>query len=1446
MISDRTLYEKTPALLQAIDAAGHIVAVSDRWLTWLGYLRADVIGQPWQPFLMPASRPPWSANLVAECRSTGRVQDRLLQFQHRHGHGLTVQFAAQLVSDETGVAQHCLVVLNEVAGDWQRPNTEPEPAERVQEGSDRIGASESGLGVDGPLAERLGTQASLKRYARMVEAAQDGICLLDRDFRYQFANQVYRDWYGNGDLPIVGQTVSEVLGPAAAKRLAPLFERCLNGETIRYGNWFEFPKLGKRFRSVTLAPYVEEDGDITGMVTSIRDLTTLKEIEIQQQQLLEMIEATPDFIWTASPQGEIVYLNPALRDFTNPRLGQQARPTHMQQFHPAWAVAKVMEEAIPVAINQGTWQGETALLDPGGQEIPISQTVTAHLDERGEVKLLSTIARDIRSQKALECELRDRLELETLLSRISAEFVNLPTGALVSGITQALQAIAEVTQAGRSYVYLLSKEQPYAYLLSEWHTPDVAPIADEWHTVRADAFPWWQSQLHDHQLIVMRDPAHLPPEAVNERRVTAALAIGSLAVVPMSHQGQFIGYIGLAAMQPKAWSNHEIALLRLVANLFANANQRHQAETALRESEARFQRLATNMPGVIYRYHQCPDGTTYFSYVSPGSRLLWELEPEAIYADVSVVWNLVHPDDVEAFGRSITTAIADNQPWFHEHRIITPSGQLKWLQGVAKAERQADGRYDWDGMLIDVTARRQAESALQESEARFQRLAATMPGIIYRLHRDINHRESLTYVSPTCREIWEVEPEVILQDTQAMWQLVHPADRDRLHRALLDSQWQLTPLFEDYRILTPSGQLKWLQMVARPCREPDGSCLWDGIVIDISEQRATQAALQATEALNQAILSALPDLLLRVRRDGLCLDMQYPSNFKVVRPREHQVGRYIQDVLSPKAAQERIWAIEQALSTGEIQIYEYEMEIHGENCWEEARIMPISADEVLVLVRDIDDRKRTEAALRQSEALNRAIVNALPDRLIRMTRAGQCLTAQHPNHWPTGVPGPAAIGHPMQDQLPPNLVKQHLTHVQRALDTRQTQVYEYPVQRAEHLHWEESRVVPLTDNEVLILVRDIDERHRAEEEVRRLNRVLESQKQRLEELVERRTAELLTFMNALPDQIFVVDRATNRLTFGNDVVLQFAEKELRQDFVGKTVFECFVPEQAAHYHAQNCQVFESGDILHVEEAMNTAEGIVYLDTYKIPLKQANGEVYALIGTSRDITELVKVRQILEAQARQLEITNQELQSFSYSVSHDLRAPLRHINGFIAALKQHLAPVLANLDPKVPHYMEVIETSNQKMSLLIDGLLTLSRVGRQDMVMRSVPLGPLVEQAIALIEDFPPKAPDRLRIQVAPLPTVRGDATLLQQVFTNLIGNAVKFSRDRAPAVIQIGQCADGAIFVRDNGVGFDMAYADKLFSPLSAATPSSRFRRHRHWLSDRQSHHSPSWRPHLG
>jgi light-regulated signal transduction histidine kinase (bacteriophytochrome) len=176
---------------------------------------------------------------------------------------------------------------------------------------------------------------------------------------------------------------------------------------------------------------------------------------------------------------------------------------------------------------------------------------------------------------------------------------------------------------------------------------------------------------------------------------------------------------------------------------------------------------------------------------------------------------------------------------------------------------------------------------------------------------------------------------------------------------------------------------------------------------------------------------------------------------------------------------------------------------------------------------------------------------------------------------------------------------------------------------------------------------------------------------------------------------------------------------------------------------------------------------------------------------------------------QLEAANHELEAFAYSVSHDLRAPLRHIDGFIDMLRQRTA---TTLDDQSRHYMDVIADSAGKMGVLIDNLLSFSRMGRNEMIIDQVDLGKLVNEVIS---QFTPEAESRnVEWNIAVLPSVRGDQPMLKIVFTNLISNALKFTRPREHPRIEIGSIQnpnETVIFVRDNGVGFDMKYVDKLF-----------------------------------
>jgi len=190
-------------------------------------------------------------------------------------------------------------------------------------------------------------------------------------------------------------------------------------------------------------------------------------------------------------------------------------------------------------------------------------------------------------------------------------------------------------------------------------------------------------------------------------------------------------------------------------------------------------------------------------------------------------------------------------------------------------------------------------------------------------------------------------------------------------------------------------------------------------------------------------------------------------------------------------------------------------------------------------------------------------------------------------------------------------------------------------------------------------------------------------------------------------------------------------------------------------------------------------------------------------------EVRKLNQELAKRATELETSNNELESFAYSVSHDLRAPLRHVVGYSELLQKQASSLL---DEKSRRYTRTILESAKRMGNLIDDLLAFSRIGRTETKKTLVSLDQLVKDVVA--ETRLDTGGRDIVWKIHPLPVCYGDRSMLRLVIGNLLSNAVKFTRMRAPAEIEIG-CADGEdeveVFVRDNGAGFDMQYIDKLF-----------------------------------
>jgi PAS domain S-box-containing protein len=359
--------------------------------------------------------------------------------------------------------------------------------------------------------------------------------------------------------------------------------------------------------------------------------------------------------------------------------------------------------------------------------------------------------------------------------------------------------------------------------------------------------------------------------------------------------------------------------------------------------------------------------------------------------------------------------------------------------------------------------------------------------------------------------------------------------------------------------------------------------------------------------------------------------------------------------------------------------------------------------------------------------------------------------------------------------------------------------------------WWDVIVMPIQSGDgqterLLSVARDITEVKRGENQLLETNRFLDS-------LIEN-----------LPVMVSIKDAQTLRHVRQNRASLELLGLS-RDDVIGKCDGDFLSAEEADFSLVSDREALAAGRLVDIaEQSIHTRLlGMRVLHTMKMPILDEHGQSKFLLGISVDITERKlaegAVRELnaeLRAKAAQLEATNKELESFSYSVSHDLRAPLRAIDGFALMMEEDYTD---RLDVEGLRYLSVIRHNGRRMGALIDDLLAFSRLGRQPVVHAEVNVDSLVREVVDEILHAASLGGRREaaivpQIEVDPLPPARGDRGLLRQVWMNLIANAVKYSSKVARPFIQVsGRQLDteNHYSVRDNGVGFNMEYAEQLF-----------------------------------
>ncbi len=544
--------------------------------------------------------------------------------------------------------------------------------------------------------------------------------------------------------------------------------------------------------------------------------------------------------------------------------------------------------------------------------------------------------------------------------------------------------------------------------------------------------------------------------------------------------------------------------------------------------------------------------------------------------------------------------------------------------------------------------------------------------------------------------------------------------------------------------------------------------------------------------------------------------------------------------------------LEQAIATGQVEHEGWRICKDGSRYWANVVISALWESPKRIrgfgkVTRDMTVRREAKEELRTERGLRNTLVDTVPDCVyfkdssLRFTRVNKALARR------LGLTDPReAIGKTEFDFYPSERAQAALDSDQEILRTGQL-----IAGKEEKEVWEDGRITwafvtkaPLYDDSGRVvgtfgISRDITAGKFAEEELRSLNTSLErrlaersaellkanddlrrelARRQQAQE-AEHQTSERFRFLfanNPLP--MWVYDPETLRFLEVNDAATAYFGFP-RQEFLRMTIADIRpaeeVPALLEMLNTPQSAQRHSGVWRHIRKSGE----VIWMDVSSHALDWSGRA--ALLVVARDVTEshrsqeeVRRLNEELESRVRertwQLETLNRELESFSYSVSHDLRTPLRHVQGFVSMLESHARETL---DEKGKRFLQIIGEATRKMGQMIDELLGFSRVGRSEMRKCRVDMASLVHGVIQSMEqDIGQRS---VRWTIGPLPGVQGDPSMLWLVVKDLISNALKYTRLRTETHIEIGystgDAGQGVFFVRDNGVGFDMRYVDKLF-----------------------------------
>jgi PAS domain S-box-containing protein len=863
-------------------------------------------------------------------------------------------------------------------------------------------------------------------------------------------------------------------------------------------------------------------------------------------------------------------------------------------------------------------------------------------------------------------------------------------------------------------------------------------------------------------------------------------------------------------------------------NVYASdVTARKQAADALRESEARNRATLYSIGDAVIAV--TADGC--LSQMNPvAEKLTGWTEAEARDRPLQELFRIVNEETRAGVESPVERVLREGVVvgLANHTLLIAKDGSERPIADSGAPIRNEKG--ETTGVVLvfrDQTEERAAQRSLQESERRYRTLAESLPHLVWTCRAD----GPCDYLSPRWVDYTGI-PEADQLGYRWLEQL-HPDDRERVI-----AEWgEVAPrggVFDiEFRIRRADGAYRWFRARAIPFRDADGRVVkWFGSNSDIDDYKRVHEALRESEDLLSFSLSTARtgawelDLVDHSAHRSLQHDQIF--GYQELLP-EWTYEMFIEHVV-PEDREAVDGKFRQAIATGgdwsfECRILRRDGVIRW--IWAAGRHRTDESGRprrMAGIVQDITERKQAEQAVRESEARYRATLYSIGDAVIATDAESRVIGMNPVAERLTGWLEAEAEGKP-------------LSEVFRIVNEETRAVVESPVTRV----LREGQVVGLA-NHTLLVAKDGRERPIADsgapirdQKGETTGVVLvfrdQTEERRAGDALRRNETILRAVIEGTTNLVCVKDQQ-GRIIIANSAMTRFIGKP-ESEIIGKSDLELVADaQQAAKILENDRHIMASGDSQTVEE---TGDGVAgrwdYLFT-KSPYHDLDGHVIGVIGIGTDITERkraeAEVRRLnteLEQRVRdrtaQLEESNRELEAFSYSVSHDLRAPLRAIDGFTRILADDYA---SHLNTEGKRICSVVRENTKSMGQLIDDLLAFSRLGRAEMSLSPIEMGTMANSIFH--ELTTPESRARIDFQVGALPPALADPTLMRQVWMNLLANAIKFSSKRKRAVIKVSaqqNQGESVYVVQDNGAGFDMQYVDKVFGVFQRLHSSKDF-----------------------